>query len=45
MVSYLCGINTRSESSLDLSDLLFARNKGVPESDRNMFIRLKVNMT
>ena len=40
MDSYNSGTNTRSESSessLDLSDLLWL-NKGVPESDRNMFI-------
>ena len=33
----------RSESSLILSDLLL-HNKGVPESDRNVFIKGKVNM-
>ena len=38
MDSYVCGINTRSESTLALSD-----NEGVPESDRNMIIMQKVN--
>ena len=44
MHSYVCGINLRSESSVVLSDLHFAKIV-VPEFDRNVFISRKVNMT
>ena len=40
---YVCGINSRSESSLIFSDLLLVKI-GVPEYDRNMLIARKVNI-
>ena len=33
---YVCGVNRRSGSFLLLSDLLFLREEGVPEADKNM---------
>ena len=37
---YVCGINTRSESSLISSDLLLC-NKGVPESSKELVYCVK----
>ena len=42
--SYVCGINTRSGVHL-FCQIYFSSNKGVPDSDRNLFIMRKVNMT
>ena len=47
MYSYICVINLRSEFQKGLSffQIYFSRKIGVSESDRNVFIARKVNMT